>query len=67
MALMVKCKNPSYGFEYPSANQMDEIAFQVARLSNMSEECPHCNRFPLMINQITFLDNHLSLQQAIVQ
>jgi hypothetical protein len=44
MALMVKCKNPSCGFEYPSANQMDEIAFQVASLSNMSEECPQCGR-----------------------
>jgi hypothetical protein len=44
MALMVKCKNPSCGFEYPSANQMDEIAFQVTRLSNMSEECPQCKQ-----------------------
>jgi hypothetical protein len=44
MALMVKCKNPSCGFEHPSTYQMDEIAYQVASLSNMSEECPQCGR-----------------------
>jgi hypothetical protein len=44
MALMVKCKNPSCGFEHPSTYQMDEIAYQVASLSNMSEKCPQCGR-----------------------
>jgi hypothetical protein len=41
---MVKCKNPSCGFEHQSAIQMDEISFQTASLSNKNEDCPQCGK-----------------------
>ena len=44
MALMIKCKNSSCGFERPAAIQIDEISFQTKSLSNNSEECPKCGQ-----------------------
>jgi hypothetical protein len=44
MALMIKCKNPSCGFERPATIQIDEISFQTKSLSNNSENCPKCGQ-----------------------
>jgi hypothetical protein len=40
--LMVKCKN--CGFKFPSFNQINEVAFETAVVSNNAEQCPGCSK-----------------------
>jgi hypothetical protein len=40
--LMVRCK--SCRLKFPSFNQINEVAFETAALSNNVEECPSCSQ-----------------------